>query len=100
MDFVPYRNEIIISGPQWISVKDQLPPKDSKFLFSYYYGVGLGLWNQVYRQFNGDSNREGFSYYLVLTPSDPSEGDETFVWDENKMIEMDVFWMPLPEPPK
>jgi len=32
MDFVPYRNEIIISGPQWISVKDRLPTSEGNYL--------------------------------------------------------------------
>lgn len=86
---------------KWISVKDEPAPKKEKFLFSYYYGVGLGAWGQAYTTINGNSERTHEIYFLVLCPMDISENEsEPMQWNERKMIEMDVFWMPLPAPPE
>ncbi len=85
----------------WISVKDEEAPKQEKFLFSYHYGVGLGSWGQAYTTINGNSERTHEVYFLVLCPMDISENDgEPMQWTEEKMVEMDVKWMPLPHAPK
>jgi hypothetical protein len=86
---------------EWISVKIKTAPKDSKFLFSYHCGIGLGAWGQAYTNINGNSERTHSLYFLVLCPMDISENNgEPFQWNEDKMIEMEVYWMPLPKSPK
>jgi Protein of unknown function (DUF551) len=85
---------------KWISVKDQMPPKDKKFIFSYHYGEGLGQWGQCYTTINGNSERTHESYILVLHPSEISDGNDPFKWDEEYMIYMEVKWMQLPKPPE
>lgn len=86
---------------EWTSVKEQPAPKEGKFLFSYHCGVGLASWAQAYTIINGNSERTHECYFLVLWPQDISENDgEPFQWTEEKMIEMDVSWRPLPEPPE
>lgn len=93
-------NKIFVR-PKWISVKDKAAPKKDKFLFSYHCGVGLGNWSQAYTIFNGNSERTHEIYFLVLWPMDISENNgEPMEWTEEKMIEMDVMWMPLPKPPE
>lgn len=84
----------------WIKCKNALPPKDCKFLFAYYFGIGLGVWAQCYKTVNGNSERTHEAYILILHPSDILNGDDPFCWDEKYMIEMDVSWMPLPKPPE
>lgn len=81
---------------EWISVKNQPAPKEGKFLFSYHCGVGLGAWGQAYTTIQGNSERTHKLYFLVLWPMDISDDGEPFQWDESKMIEMDVYWMNLP----
>jgi hypothetical protein len=86
---------------EWISVKDEPAPKTGKFLFYYHCGIGLGSWGQAYTTINGNSERTHHVYFLVLWPQDISENDgEPMQWWESKMIEMDVYWRPLPERPK
>ncbi len=77
-----------------------MPPKKGKFLFNYYYGTGLGNWDQAYEIINGNSERIDEQYILVLWPSEVNSGISCFQWDEKKMIEMDVSWATLPEPPQ
>ena len=91
----------MIRQTTWISVKDEMAPKKGKFLFHYHCGVGLGAWGQSYTDIHGNSERTHEAYFLVLWPQHVSENDgENFEWDEDKMIEMDFYWMPLPKPPK
>lgn len=85
---------------EWISVKDRLPPKDEKFLFHYYCGIGLGAWGQCYSDFNNNSERTHSSYILVLFPYHEDEGIPPFYWDGEYLKYMDVKWQPLPEAPK
>jgi len=88
---------------EWISCKDSLAPKKGKFLFHYCYGIGLGNWDRIYHFQNGGHSflSDECKYILVLWPSELKEGCENFPmqWNENKMIEMEVSWMPLPKPP-
>lgn len=84
----------------WVSCKDELPPKKGKFLFSYHCGIGLGCWDQCYTIINGNSERTHKAYILILWPSEILDGNDPFCFDEEKMKEMEMFWMPLPEPPK
>lgn len=85
---------------EWISVKDKAAPKTGKFLFYYHCGIGLGCWTQAYTTINGNSERTHKCYFLVLWPCDISENDgEPMQWSDDKMIEMDMYWMPLPNPP-
>ncbi len=85
---------------KWISVKHLLPPKKTKFLFSYHYGIGLGEWGQCYTIINGNSERTHEAYILILWPSEILNGENPLQFDEKKMIEMEISWMPLPEGPK
>ena len=85
---------------EWISTKHKLPPKEGKFLFSYYYGIGLGEYGQCYTTINGNSERTHKCYILILWPSEIEEGREPYKWDEEKVKEMDLYWMPLPQSPK
>ncbi len=82
---------------EWIKASDMMPPKDCKFLFSYYYGIGLGEWGQAYTIINGNSERTHESYILILHPSEINDGELPFVWKEDKIIEMQVKWMNLPK---
>ena len=84
---------------EWISVKDKSPPKDQKFLFSYYAGIRLAQWRQCYTTINGNIERTHEAFCLVLEPFDESE-DERFEWPEDYLKYLDVYWMPLPKPPE
>ncbi len=85
--------------PKWVSVKKQPAPKEGKFLFSYHCGVGLASWGQAYTTINGNSERTHELYFLVLCPMDITENEcEPMQWNEEKMVEMDVYWMPVPLP--
>ena len=87
---------------KWIKCSEKLPPKQEKFLFHYYYGIGLGSWGTKYTYFDGDSWDQGEKIYLlILWPQEArdSKGD-IYEWDENYMIEMGVSWMPLPKSPQ
>jgi len=83
----------------WISCKDNLPPKDKKFLFSYHYGIGIGQWGQCYTVINGNSERTHEAFILILHPLEILDGSEPFQWNESYMKEMNVSWMPLPKEP-
>ncbi len=86
--------------PIWISVNDKEVPKTGKFLFSYHCGIGLVSWGQAYTTVNGNSERTHEIYFLILWPQDISENNgEPMQWNDEKMKEMDVYWMPLPEMP-
>ena len=85
---------------EWIDVKDRLPPKEGKFLFYYYYGMGIGQWGQSYEIIMGNSERDNEKYILVLHPTEINDGGEAYQWDGDKLIEMDIYWRPLPEAPK
>ena len=89
----------MIDKTTWISVKDKPAPREGKFLFSYYYGIGLGKWGQCYTTRNSNSERTHEAYILVLWPSQILDGQSPFQWTEEIMIEMEVYWMPLPNPP-
>lgn len=84
----------------WIKCSEKMPPKDKKFLFSYFAGIGIAKWGTTFKIINGNSERTEEKYILVLEP-DFMVGniDEPFEWNEKYMIEMDVSWMPLPSPP-
>ena len=82
---------------QWIDCKSQLPPKEGKFLYSYFYGVGLGEWGKRYAFVYGKSRPTSDSYILVLWPSEIENGDTPIHLNEQEMIEMEMFWMPIPE---
>lgn len=85
---------------EWISCKNQSAPKNGKFLFHYHQGIGLGEWSSTYEHSNGDSWLTNVQkYLLIIWPSDILHGDSPFEWDEGFMIDMDVKWMPLPNPP-
>ena len=84
---------------EWISVKDKLPPKDSKFLFSYFYGIGLGQYGQCYEILNGNSERTHNGYILILWPTEILDGSSPMTFEEDQMIEMEMHWMPLPYRP-
>ena len=45
------------SRMKWIKCSDQPAPKDRKFLFSYYYGVGIGRHGQCFTTIIGNSER-------------------------------------------
>lgn len=83
----------------WIKCSEQMPPKDAKFLFHYHYGIGLGNWGNHYKIINGNSERVFDGYCLILWPSEINQGQSPFQWTEKDMLEMEVSWMPLPEPP-
>ena len=80
----------------WNSVKSIPAPKNEKFLFSYDYGIGLGQWGQCYTVINGNSERTHEAYILILHPSEILDGAEPFCWDHERMVSMDVYWLPLP----
>lgn len=82
---------------EWIDCKSEFPPKKGKFLFKYHYGIGLGEWGQCYTIFNGNSERTHEAYILILWPTEILDGREPFQWKEDYMIDMEVFWMPLPD---
>jgi hypothetical protein len=82
---------------EWIDCKTQMPPKNRKFLFSYYYGIGLGEWGQCYTTINGNSERTHEAYILVLSPAALLNPEEPFTWDESYMIYMEVKWKFLTE---
>ena len=85
---------------EWVKCAKKMPPKDQKFLFHYFYGTGIGEWGQCYSIINGNSERTHEAYILVLWPSEINDGNSPFIWDENYMNEMEVFWMLLPDPPE
>lgn len=85
---------------EWIKCSDQPAPKVGKFLYSYHCGIGLGEWGQCYTINNGNSERSHKEYILILWPSEILDGNDPYTWNEEKMVEMDVSWMPLPESPK
>lgn len=85
---------------EWISVKDKLPPKDEKFLFHYYYGIGLGAWGPCYENRNNNSECTHEAYIMVLWPvHEDYSPSHTFYWDYEALIEFDVYWQPLPKEP-
>jgi hypothetical protein len=84
----------------WFKCSEQLPPKEEKFLFHYYFGIGLGNWGQSYITINGNSERRDERYILVLWPSEVLDGlSNIFEWTEKTMVEMEVSWMHLPKYP-
>lgn len=86
---------------EWISVSEQEAPKTGKFLFSYHYGIGIGEWANTFQHRNGDSFLTDVKkYILILWPSEILQGCDPMEWDNGKMIEMEVHWMPLPNPPE
>ncbi len=88
---------------EWISVKDRLPPKEEKFLFHYEYGTGLGNWDVKYKDINNNSEYVGECYHLVLWASEVNSNSRcshVMEFNEETMIQLDFFWMPLPNPPK
>jgi hypothetical protein len=86
---------------EWIKCSTKMPPKQEKFLFHYDFGTGLGDWGQTYEIINGNSERRDERYILILWPSEVLESSmNIFEWNEEKMIEMEVYWQPLPIPPK
>lgn len=85
---------------EWISSKDQHPPKHEKFLFSYEYGIGLGEWGLCYTEINGNSERTHEAYILILWPSEINDGNCPMTFHTYQIVEMDFLWMPLPLPPK
>jgi hypothetical protein len=96
-------NKSCVNPYQWINVKDQCAPKKGKFFFHYFGGMGLAEWGTRYEDRNNNSEYAGECYHLVLSPSQVngnSRIDEVMEFDDNKMIEMEMKWMLLPEPPK
>ena len=86
---------------EWIKCSDNLPPKNIKFLFSYFYGVGIGCWGQCFTIINGNSERTHESYILILNPElMVGDQDQPIEWNEATMIDWDVYWMPLPKSPE
>jgi|GEM_PF-7028501 hypothetical protein len=79
----------------WIKCEEKEAPKNEKFLFKYHYGIGLGEYGQCYTTFNGNSERTHEAYILILHPSEWEEKNP-FEWSHERMIEMEVSWMPLP----
>jgi Protein of unknown function (DUF551) len=84
---------------QWIKCSDRLPPKDTKFLYSYHCGIGLGQWGECYTVIRGNSERTHHAYILILHPCEILDGNDPWSCDEKTMIEMEMSWMPLPEVP-
>ena len=82
---------------EWVSVKEKLPPKNEKFLFRYYYGIGLANWGKYYKIINGNSEYAGEKYILILWPSEIVAGEIPFEWDEEYIKYMEVEWMSLTE---
>ena len=82
--------------PKWVDCKDEMPPKDKKFIFSYHCGEGLGQHGQCYTIINGNSERTHHAYILILWPSEILDGNDPMQFDDEKMIEMEIKWMPLP----
>jgi hypothetical protein len=75
------KNHPALTQPQWISVKDRLPPPQTEVLW----------WNKAAHQ-AGVSSWEYMSYC-----------DDTMIyWGDagNVSIKKFTYWMPLPEPPK
>ena len=85
---------------KWIKCSEQMAPKDEKFLFCYHSGIGFGQFGQCYTTINGNSERTHTAYILCLSTQDILDGEDLFEWDKNKVIEMDVYWMPLPSIPE
>ena len=81
----------------WIDCKKCHPPKNAKFLYKYHYGIGLGQWGKCYTTVNGNSERTHESYILVLHPAELLDHGHPFEWNEEKMVEMEVLWRPLPK---
>lgn len=93
----------IIVRPKWISVKDNAAPKEGKFLFHYRCGLGLGEYGSRFEDINNNSEYAGDCYHLVLSPQEVNPNSrycDVMEWDDDKMIEMNVFWIPLPHPPQ
>ena len=84
---------------EWIKCSDRLPPKLGKFIYNYYYGIGLGEWGQCYTIINGNSERTHEAYILILWPHEILDGLFPYEWNDERMIEMEVNWMPLPDAP-
>lgn len=82
---------------EWISCKDELPPIDEKFLFHYHCGTGIGEWAYTYPVIEGHSIATDPKYLLILWPSEIVAGESPLEFDDRKMIEMDIYWMPLPQ---
>lgn len=90
-----------MSQNKWINCEEKMPPKNKKFLFSYYFGIGLGCWGQCFTTINGNSERTHEAYVMVLDPHlMVGNQEEPFEWSEQYIKEMDVFWMDLPNEPK
>jgi hypothetical protein len=86
-----------MSQNKWVECVKKFPPKNKKFLFSYDYGIGIGAWGQCFSVINGNSERTHEAYILVLNPHlMVGNQEEPFKWDENKMLDMEVKWMDLP----
>lgn len=89
---------------EWIKATDQMPPKESKFLFHYYFGIGIGDWSRIYHFQDGGHSylSDEYRYCLVLWASEHKKGmeEKAMQWDEEKLIEMKISWMPLPKPPE
>ena len=85
---------------EWIKCSVLNPPKDKKFIFSYFAGIGIGEWGQCFKIINGNSERSHFSYILILDPFlIVGDQESPFEWNEEYMKIMEVSWMHLPSPP-
>jgi hypothetical protein len=78
---------------KWLSCEQELPPKDSKFLFYYRYGMGLGNWGQT-------SRCSPEMYVLVLWPTEIASGIDPMTFSEQYIKEMNMFWSYMPTKPK
>ncbi len=85
---------------EWSKCSEKQPPKDVKFLYYYYGGIGLGQWSQCYTDIIGNSERTHEGYILILHPSEINDGQDPWQTEIEDMIACEMFWMPLPEGPK
>lgn len=79
----------------WTSVKDKMAPKNSKFLFKYRFGIGLGEWGQCYEDVNGNSELGKKAYILILWPSEIVAGEQPLEVNEEEMIDLEMEWKAL-----
>ena len=85
--YTPYRYgeafemaiEALEHQPEWISVKDRLPP-DNKYILTYTPNLAVSIITQEYVTYYGEDDDEWNEYWSM-------RGNVTH-------------WMPLPEPPK